>query len=34
MATRVCFLDVCSYLEKCDPALWREYLEYVKTQGN
>ena len=26
-----CFLDVTKYLESCDPGLWKEYLEAVKT---
>jgi small subunit ribosomal protein S24e len=26
-----CFLDVTKYLESCDPGLWKEYVEAVKT---
>lgn len=26
-----CYLDVTQYLEKCDPALWKEYVEAAKT---
>ncbi|KAJ9102488.1 hypothetical protein QFC21_002888 [Naganishia friedmannii] len=33
MATRVCYLDVTSYLEKCDQELWKEYVEHAKGQA-
>jgi len=26
-----CYLDVTLYLEKCDPALWKEYVKAAKT---
>ena len=26
-----CFLDVTKYLESCDPGLWKDYVEAVKT---
>lgn len=30
-AAKNCYLDVISYLEKCDPALWKDFLEKAKT---
>ncbi|KAF9015164.1 P-loop containing nucleoside triphosphate hydrolase protein [Cyathus striatus] len=30
-AQTTCYLDVTQYLESCDPALWKNYLEAVKT---
>ncbi|KAJ9121692.1 hypothetical protein QFC22_002312 [Naganishia vaughanmartiniae] len=33
MATRVCYLDVTSYLEKCDQELWKEYVQHAKGQA-
>ncbi|EJD03954.1 P-loop containing nucleoside triphosphate hydrolase protein [Fomitiporia mediterranea MF3/22] len=30
-ASKACYLDVVTYLEDCDPALWREFVAKAKT---